>query len=299
MSLYGNRSWDYDGPAPRGFFNDAPPPAVSYAYGYGNHEWVGGRHYGGMKYALDECGSSAYVEDVANGLACGCTCPVCGDPMVAKNEGLIQSHHFAHPPRSTCPLTMRSSSEARKTEAHLMAARIFRVAERMRVPKCFFLDDHEDEEDDKKWLASEFVEVAGVTLEKRFGRRVPDILVTTADGEKIWFEIRLGKRDAEAKEEKIRAEGVPSVELDLSWTKRDIGEGWLRDFLMSSRFDENARWVCREDYAYYEARCDAFMEELAWRAASIYMAAGHAFLPPVSFRAFGRDDVSLPARGFP
>ncbi len=274
-------------------------------YGYGSFEeygeyaprndfWVDGRHYGGMKHALDESGESVHVDDVENGLACGCTCPVCEENMVAKNEGLIQSHHFAHPPRSCCPLTMRSSADARKAEAHLMAARIFKLAERMRVPKSSFRRGKISAE-----LSSEFVEVAGVTLEKRFGRKVPDILVTTADGEKIFFEIRLCKRDAEAKWEKIRDAGIPSVELDLSWTKRDIGEDWLRDFLTSPRFDENALWVCPQPNSVYVARCDAFMEELALRAASIYMAAGHAFLPPVSFKAFDRDDVSLPATRIP
>jgi Competence protein CoiA-like family len=36
-----------------------------------------------------------HIDDVARGLACGCCCPECGRPLVAK-KGEVLMHHFAH-----------------------------------------------------------------------------------------------------------------------------------------------------------------------------------------------------------
>ena len=40
-------------------------------------------------------GQLLHIDDVARGLACGCCCPECGRPLIAK-KGKVLIHHFAH-----------------------------------------------------------------------------------------------------------------------------------------------------------------------------------------------------------
>ena len=47
-------------------------------------------------FALVAGGALVHVDDVPNGSACGCVCPYCKQPLVAKNAGDILIHHFAH-----------------------------------------------------------------------------------------------------------------------------------------------------------------------------------------------------------
>ena len=46
-------------------------------------------------------GVATYIEDVESGLKCGCTCPSCGEPLVAK-KGTKRMHHFAHHAGENC-----------------------------------------------------------------------------------------------------------------------------------------------------------------------------------------------------
>lgn len=49
----------------------------------------------GLFAALDTLGRTRFVGDVARGAACGCVCPICKGPLVAK-QGEINAWHFAH-----------------------------------------------------------------------------------------------------------------------------------------------------------------------------------------------------------
>lgn len=48
-----------------------------------------------IPYALGSDGRIVHVNGVTRGLACGCSCPACGQRLVAK-KGTIKRHHFAH-----------------------------------------------------------------------------------------------------------------------------------------------------------------------------------------------------------
>jgi len=36
------------------------------------------------------------IDSVENGLACGCKCIACGEDLIARNNGIVREHHFAH-----------------------------------------------------------------------------------------------------------------------------------------------------------------------------------------------------------
>lgn len=49
-----------------------------------------------MTYAIDGDGAFVYVDNVLTGKRCGCFCPACKEPLIAKNKGTKRIHHFAH-----------------------------------------------------------------------------------------------------------------------------------------------------------------------------------------------------------
>ena len=65
-----------------------------------------------LVYAIKD-GAGISIEDADRGLKCGCVCPACGEPLVAK-KGTKVMHHFAHHSGSTCEYGY-------ETSLHLMA----------------------------------------------------------------------------------------------------------------------------------------------------------------------------------
>ena len=53
-----------------------------------------------LTYALKN-GEVISISDVESGLKCGCVCPSCGEPLVAKKGSKVM-HHFAHHSGHTC-----------------------------------------------------------------------------------------------------------------------------------------------------------------------------------------------------
>ena len=49
-----------------------------------------------IPYGLDSVGRLVHVDDVPNGKDCGVRCPSCDAPLIAKNNGSVKTHHFAH-----------------------------------------------------------------------------------------------------------------------------------------------------------------------------------------------------------
>lgn len=45
-------------------------------------------------YAVDSNGFLVNVDDVRTGNECGCFCPACKEPLMAKNQGQKRIHHL-------------------------------------------------------------------------------------------------------------------------------------------------------------------------------------------------------------
>ena len=72
-------------------------------------------------------GKLAFINDVDNGLDCGCNCTQCGEPLLAKNKGKIKEHHFAHAVDSNC------NGESLK---HYMAKAEIKERKYLNIPFC-------------------------------------------------------------------------------------------------------------------------------------------------------------------
>ena len=61
-----------------------------------------------LTYAITNDGHFVNVDDVKTGQECGCICPACKEPLVAKNKGTVRVHHFAHLSGTECGLAYES-----------------------------------------------------------------------------------------------------------------------------------------------------------------------------------------------
>ena len=118
-------------------------------------------------YALKD-GAITSISDVQSGLKCGCVCPACGAPLVAR-KGSKMMHHFAHHAGDNCEYGYESS-------LHLAAKDILSQATKMTIPPVYVHFPHSPKKDE---LVSQEIEIEidRVELEKRFDNIVPDIVV--------------------------------------------------------------------------------------------------------------------------
>lgn len=159
-----------------------------------------------LTYALNAENQIKNINEVPNGLECNCICPGCKESLIAKNEGKIREHHFAHNGDSEC-------ESGYQTMIHLLAKDI--IEETKIFP--IFLDG--------KFLSACEV-YKEVSLVKELGI-IPDILGFTpiTDGPNIVgkipviVEIYVTHKVDEEKANILKRSGIPSVEVDLSKTE--------------------------------------------------------------------------------
>lgn len=155
-----------------------------------------------LAYALNAENKLVHIDSVKNGLECGCVCPGCQEPLVARNAGEIREHHFAHEGGSGC-------KTGYQTMIHLLAKEI--ILEKGIFPII---------------ASSGYLRPCEVYAEKPMPKYgiIPDIFgyVPLTDGPKVIgkipviIEIRVTHKVDQEKKNKIVKAGIPSVEVDLS-----------------------------------------------------------------------------------
>lgn len=158
------------------------------------------------------------IDDVPSGLACGCTCPGCGVPLVAK-RGRIRAHHFAHAAGGLCEGAFESM-------AHLLAKTLIQPGDTLHLP-AYDLDAYHavlgDVGERLEWwwnedrsafalLRPSTSVVERVEVERQQGDVRPDLVCWVA-GKPLYVEIVVSHPVDAAKRAKLRARGVPTLEL--------------------------------------------------------------------------------------
>lgn len=164
--------------------------------------------------------------EVEPGKRCGCSCPGCGQPLVAKALGSRRKRpHFAHLVASEC-------STGRETGIHLRAKQV--IAERAQLllpawegdlidmPNPLRLRDEAGEwhEGMRVDFPAVIVGLRDVVTERRIDGYQPDLTARDDVGE-LLIEVRVTHAVDDSKAEWVRAQGRRMIEIDLSQMDRD------------------------------------------------------------------------------
>ena len=180
-------------------------------------------------YALKD-GEITSISDVESGLKCGCVCPACGEPLVAKKGSKVM-HHFAHHAGTNCEYGYQTS-------LHLAAKDILSKAKKMVIPRVSFTFPGTN----KSELISgeKEIPIDSVELEKRFDDIIPDIVVYSR-GKYFFVEIFVTHQVDENKLAKLKKANISTIEIDLSNIDRMISPEELKEALLQN--NDHKKWI--------------------------------------------------------
>lgn len=180
-------------------------------------------------YALKD-GEITSIADVESGLKCGCVCPACGEPLVAKKGSKVM-HHFAHHAGTNCEYGYQTS-------LHLAAKDILSKAKKMVIPRVSFTFPGTN----KSELISgeKEIPIDSVELEKRFDDIIPDIVVYSR-GKYFFVEIFVTHQVDENKLAKLKKANISTIEIDLSNIDRMISPEELKESLLQN--NDHKKWI--------------------------------------------------------
>lgn len=179
-----------------------------------------------LTYAHNEAKRLVHIDSVENGEACHCTCPNCGNPLIAKNGGSIRDHHFAHFHDAEC-------ENAYETTLHLLAKKVIREAKAIMLPRS-----------ESETFPHGLVQLHSIKEEEwdsEYGFK-PDLEAFLDNGERLLIEIYVTNEVSKSKREKIVEHNLKCVEIDMNWVEMD--EEKIRKFLLDST--KHRQWVQKQ-----------------------------------------------------
>ena len=171
-------------------------------------------------YALKD-GKAAHISEVESGKKCGCVCPACGEPLVAK-KGSKNLHHFAH--------ANNNCEYGYETSLHLAAKEILSEAKKIFLPEVFLEFPNSTKKTESLVPAKE-ISIDDVKLEQRYGDIIPDIVVFSG-GKEFFVEIFVTHRIDDEKLEKLQKAAISTIEIDLSKQSKTITKEELSQILL-------------------------------------------------------------------
>lgn len=181
-----------------------------------------------LVYGLKD-GKLIYTDEAENGLDCGCVCPSCGKPLIAR-QGKKNTHHFAHKGTNECEYV-------KQTNIHCMAEEIFLEEKEILLPSIIIDEGNTYSPIFQGGKAA----IDSVELEKRISDFIPDI-VLNINGATLLVEIYVTHAvDEEKKAKVIKAGNYFMIEIDLSeFVHEDMTKEQLREHLHDT---ERIHWI--------------------------------------------------------
>jgi len=178
-------------------------------------------------------GKLAFINDVDNGLACGCKCTQCGEPLVAKNKGKMKEHYFAHAANSDC------NGESLK---HYMAKAEIKERKYLNIPTC------QGKIMDRRLYS--LVNFVKVEVDKQIddSKYIADLICTTSNGKQLVIEIVVTNELGKAKEQYLKYNKITTLLIDVNkWNHQTV-------LLNTYMLKDNNRWVYNPRYS-----CEPFL----------------------------------------
>lgn len=164
-------------------------------------------------------GQLLYVEDVTNGLNCGCVCPTCKCALIAK-QGDIRTHHFAHQHDDNSCLHIQDTY-------FNLTKEIIEQNHSIMLPQYNTID-----------AKRVIIKKVWSKIISHDSKVLPDIIAETEDGMKIHIRYSRKKHYGEPFQNK----DIVCLELDAT----DITFEKLPDFLLNTT--ENKKWISNPVY---------------------------------------------------
>ena len=154
-----------------------------------------------------------HISKVDDGKNCDCICPYCKKPMIA-NKGEKNRHYFSHERKGEKNSNL---AKCRTETIHKLAIQIIEEKKSVMLPPYYVFE---------KYRAINFVRVE---IEERNDRSdiQPDITGVTDSGDRYLIEIKYTHGVDSKKKEKIYAEDLTCVEIDISNQRMDDLESFL------------------------------------------------------------------------
>jgi len=184
----------------------------------------GCRDAGGLVLGERADGTIVHVSEVPSGERCGCTCPGCGDRLVAR-KGPINEHHFGHkgrPAGSTC-------ATGPETALHKSAKQVLASRLSLRLPTLRIVGKEEavDLFNDRVFQFDEAI------VESRLGAIVPDVIVRKG-GRELLVEFEVTHPCGPEKLAWIRERDLSAIQIDLSGLPRDVSRDGLAEAILET-----------------------------------------------------------------
>lgn len=178
-----------------------------------------------FSWAQDATGRMVHIDSVPRGKSCGCHCPHCKEPLVAKH-GDIKAHHFAH------------HSETRKATLEICYAVIlYKVAEQLiqthkkiHAPSYYGIFPEQN------------IEFSEVRIDSHYERydKQPDVIASGTDGKQYLIEFVFAHKVQH--KQPIDYKHLTCLEIDL--VRQNLQT--IEKFLFTS--NEDRRWLNNENY---------------------------------------------------
>lgn len=218
-------------------------------------------------FAIDKHNLVRSVDEVSRGLACECTCPNCGEKVIAR-QGDVREWHFAHATVAECDFAAESALHRAAKQVLLqnkgISIPIRKVNETVTLP-------------DGRIGVGEatrpemWIDFITVDAEMTFNNVRPDITASIGSTY-LFIEVAVTHFVDDNKMQSLNVLNIPTIEIDLARVK-DVKWTWSLLEAAVLENTENKKWLKALDYA-------ALQKEA--QNAALVDALSHPVLEPVN-----------------